>query len=155
MSRFIALLKMNVKLLLRNKGFLFFLCITPVVSAFILNLKMETTIYENKELKANIVELDQISNRAVYSADTSAYIIKVYDASMTELSDYMLEKFADTGAFSVCRCDARGMSEDEVLKHEPKLLVKAESILEDDLFDDELLKKLFTNKIYILSLESR
>lgn len=120
MSRFTALLKMNVKLLLRNKGFLFFLCITPVVSALILNLKMETTIYENKELKANIVELDQISNRAVYSADTSAYIIKVYDASMTELSDYMLEKFAGAGAFSVCRCDVRGMSEDEVLKQAKK-----------------------------------
>lgn len=120
MSRFTALLKMNVKLLLRNKGFLFFLCVTPIVSAIILNLKLETTIYENKELKTNIIKLDQIGDRAVYSADTSAYIIKVYDASMTELSGYMLEKIAGAGAFSVCRCDARGLSESDVRRQAEK-----------------------------------
>ena len=38
MSRFLELLKINGKLLLRNKGFLFFLLITPIVSVIIMNL---------------------------------------------------------------------------------------------------------------------
>ena len=42
MRSFFALLKINIKLLLRNKAFIFFLLITPVISVFILGLKTET-----------------------------------------------------------------------------------------------------------------
>ena len=45
----ISLIKMSLKLLLRNKGFLFFLLITPMVSAFILNVKMEHAVYNSDE----------------------------------------------------------------------------------------------------------
>ena len=48
MSHFLTLLKINIKLLLRNKGFLFFLVVTPIVSVIILGLKTETAII-NKE----------------------------------------------------------------------------------------------------------
>ncbi|HKM34517.1 MAG TPA: ABC transporter permease [Lachnospiraceae bacterium] len=114
MNRLLVLLRMNMKLLFRNKGFLFFLCVTPIVSAFILNVKTESGIYENKESRTSIIELDKSSDRAVYVGDTSAYIIKVYDASMTEMSNFILHKLALTGMFSVCRCDVRSMTEEEV-----------------------------------------
>lgn len=120
MSKWIALLKMNMKLLFRNKGFLFFLCITPIVSAIILNLKMDTAMYENKEEKSNITELESCSSKAVYVGDTSMFIIKVYDASKTELSEYLLERLTGTGMFSVCRCDVTGLSEDEVKEQAKK-----------------------------------
>lgn len=120
MSRFLMLLKMNSRLLLRNKGFLFFLCIPPVVSALILNLKSETGLYENKITRAQIVELENCDDRAVYVGDVSAYIIKVYDASRSELSGYLLQSFARTGMFSVCRADVRGMTEEEVLARAKK-----------------------------------
>lgn len=114
MNRLLALLRMNMKLLLRNKGFIFFLCVTPIVSAIILNIKTESEIYDNKEVRTNIVELESCSVKAVYAGDTSAFIIKVYDASMTEMSEYLLQKLAVSGMFSVCRCDVRSLTDDEV-----------------------------------------
>lgn len=135
MSKWIALLKMNTKLLFRNKGFLFFLCITPVVTAIILNLKMDTAMYENKELKTNITEIESCNDKAVYVGDTSMFIIKVYDASKTELSEYLLKRLAGTGMFSVCRCDAISMTEEEVKEQAKK-----------DAFDDRTGTLLYLKK---------
>lgn len=114
MSKWTALLKMNMKLLLRNKGFLFFLCITPIVTAMILNLKMDSEIYDNKELKSNITELESPDSKAVYQGDTSMFIVKVYDASKTELSEYLLNRLAGMGMFSVCRTDVTDLTDKEV-----------------------------------------
>lgn len=114
MSRFWALMKMNMKLLLRNKGFLFFLSITPIVSSIILSLKAEINMYEEKELGTNVIELEEYSGRAIYVSDTSAFTIKVYDASGTELSEHVLKELAETGMFSVCRCDVSDLTEEQV-----------------------------------------
>jgi len=133
MSKWIALLKMNVKLLFRNKGFLFFLCVTPVASAAILNLKGDTEIYN--DAKTGIIELEKSSNKAVYNGDTFAYIIKVYDGSKTELSEYLLERLATTGMFSVCRLDVRQLNEEEVEQQAKK-----------DAFDDRAGTLLYMKK---------
>lgn len=123
MSKWVALLKMNMKLLFRNKGFLFFLCVTPVVSALILNLKVDTSL--DNEVQTGVIELETSSNKAVYRGNTFAYIIKVYDGSGTELSEYLLKRLAATGMFSVCRYDARELAGEEV-----------EQQAEKDAFDD-------------------
>lgn len=115
MSRFGILLKMNIKLLLRNKVFLFFLCLTPVIAVFVLNLRTESTLYDEKD-RTNIVELKDCSDKAVYVGDTSAFIIKVYDASHTALSEYVLKELAKSGMFSICRSDVSLMTEEEVLE---------------------------------------
>ncbi len=120
MSKFGTLLKINLKLLLRNKGFLFFLCVTPIVSAVILNLKTESVLYENEETKNGIIELEKCSDKAVYVGDTTKYILKVYDGSGSELSQYLLESLAMTGMFSVCRCDVQDMSEEQVREQAKK-----------------------------------
>lgn len=112
----ISLVKMSIKLLLRNKGFLFFLLATPVLSAFILSIKMDHTIYSDASGKEVILELGNYTDRAVYAGDTSACIIKVYDASNSELSNYVLNQMAAAGMFSVCRADVRGLTEEEVEK---------------------------------------
>lgn len=119
MNHFFVLIKMNMKLLLRNKGFLFFLCITPVVSVCILNLK--TTSTEQKKKEGNVViEFDEASEKAVYLADTTKYIVKVFDAADTELSGYVLENLVDEGMFSVCRCKTENMTEQEALSQAKK-----------------------------------
>lgn len=110
----IALVKMSLKLLLRNKGFLFFLIATPILSAFILSVKMDHTIYADGSDKEAILELKNYTEKAVYVGDTSACIIKVYDASNSELSDYILQQMATTGMFSVCRADVSDLTEQEV-----------------------------------------
>lgn len=135
MSRFVALLKMNLKLLLRNKAFLFFLCLTPIVAVFILNLKTGSTLYEEKAERTELIELEDCGEKAVYVGDTSAFIVKVYDASHTELSEYVLEELAGSGMFSVCRCDVSNMTEEEILTQAKK-----------DAFDDRAGTLLYVKK---------
>ena len=112
----IALVKMSLKLLLRNKGFLFFLIVTPILSTVILSIKMEHTVYSDNSDKELVIELNDHTEKAVYVGDTSACIIKVYDASNSELSGYVLNQIAGTGMFSVCRADVGGLTEEEIEK---------------------------------------
>ena len=70
-------------------------------------------------------KLKDCTDKAVYTGDTSACIIKAYDASNSELSEYVLNQMAATGMFSVCRADASNLTEDEV-----------EEIAKKDAFDD-------------------
>lgn len=137
----IALVKMSLRLLLRNKGFLFFLLATPVLSALILNVKMEHTVYNDVSDKELILELKNYKENAVYVGDTSACIIKVYDASGSKLSNYMLKQLAANGMFSVCRANVSDLTEKEV-----------EEIARKDAFDDRAgillyLKKNFDNAV--------
>ena len=110
----IALVKMSLKLLLRNKGFLFFLIVTPVLSTVILSIKMDHTVYSDNSDKELVMELSDYVEKAVYVGDTSACIIKVYDASNSELSEYVLNQMARMGMFSVCRADVSGLTEEEI-----------------------------------------
>lgn len=121
----IALVKMSLKLLLRNKGFLFFLIVTPILSTVILSIKMDHTIYSDNSDKELVIELSDYGKKAVYVGNTSACIIKVYDASNSELSEYVINKMAGTGMFSVCRADVSGLIEEEI-----------DEIAKRDAFDD-------------------
>ena len=109
----ISLVKMSFKLLLRNKGFLFFLIATPILSSVVLGIKMDHAIYSDSD-KQFVRELKDYKEKAVYIGDTSACIIKVYDASGSELSEYILGQMAETGMFSICRADVSGLTEKEV-----------------------------------------
>lgn len=138
----ISLVKMNLKLLLRNKGFLFFLLVTPALSAFILSVKMDHTVYNDADKeKAVVLELDDHTEKAVYTGDTSACIIKVYDASNSELSEYVLNQMAATGMFSVCRADVSGLTEEEV-----------EKIAKKDAFDDRAGLLLYLKKDFDVAI---
>lgn len=121
----ISLIKMNLKLLLRNKGFLFFLIAAPALSAFILSVKMDHLVYSDSLGKEVILELKDYTKKAVYAGDTSACIIKVYDASDSELSEYVLNQLASTGMFSICRADVSGLTEEMV-----------DEVAKKDAFDD-------------------
>ena len=121
----IALVKMSLKLLLRNKGFLFFLIVTPILSTVILSIKMDHTVYSDNSDKELVMELSDYAEKAVYVGDTSACIIKVYDASNSELSEYVLNQLAGTGMFSVCRADVSRLTEEEI-----------DDVAKRDAFDD-------------------
>lgn len=134
MKSFCTMLKMNIRLLLRNKGFLFFLMFAPILSTIILGFKNKPALFE-EEGAGGIIELDEPCERAVYRGDTKALIIKVYDASRTDLSEYVLEELAGTEMFSVCRADAGNMTEKEVLEQAKK-----------DAFDDRVGVMLYLKK---------
>ena len=126
MNRQGTLFKMNIKLLLRKKMLLFFLLAAPLLSAFVLNLKFEIEIagYGEENLRDHIIEMEE-SDHAVYMGDNTAFIIKVYDASKTELSEYVLGQLTKSGMFSVCRLDAGMRTKEEI-----------EEAVKKDAFDD-------------------
>lgn len=131
----ISLVKMSLRLLLRNKGFLFFLLVIPALSALILGIKMDYRISSNDRNKNVIMELKDYKGKAVYIGDTSACIIKIYDGSHSELSEYLLEQMADSGMFCICRCDVSGLTEEEVYAAAKK-----------DAFDDRAAMLLYLKK---------
>lgn len=131
----ISLVKMNLKILLRNKGFLFFLLVTPAVSALILCVKTDHKIYMDNSGQEVVLELKDYRKKAVYLGDTSACIVKVYDASNSTLSNYVLKQMAASGMFSVCRADVTGLTEEEVEKAAKK-----------DAFDDRVGVLLYLKK---------
>lgn len=131
----ISLVKMNLKILLRNKGFLFFLLVTPAVSALILCVKTDHKIYMDNSGQEKILELKDYRKKAVYLGDTSACIVKVYDASNSALSNYVLKQMAASGMFSVCRADVTGLKEKEV-----------EEAAKKDAFDDRVGLLLYLKK---------
>ena len=79
--------------------------------------------------------MEKCSEKAVYVGDTSAFIIKVYDASHTELSEYVLKELVKSGMFSICRSDVSDMTEEEVLAQAKK-----------DAFDDRTGTLLYLKK---------
>lgn len=115
MSYFWRLLKVNGKLLLRNKGFLFFLLITPIVSGIIMNLHVDSAFYESKD-ERSVEDITESDRKIVYMNDWKAYSIKVYDAADTKLSMYLLEKLSKSGMFSVYRYKTDSMTEQDVLE---------------------------------------
>ena len=117
MSHFLKLLKINAKLLLRNKGFLFFLLAAPLLSVVILNLHMDTSFYDEDKETGTVRELDSPKERIVYLNDIENFSVKVYDASHSKLTGYILQDLAGNGMYSVYRLDAEKMSENQVRKY--------------------------------------
>jgi len=118
----ISVIKSSIKLMLRSKVFIFFLLIIPVATTLILSIKINTDqleqVNERDSSAASIVELPSCTERATYYGrtvdDMSVFIVKVYDASGSELSEYLLERIDSIGMFSVCRADVSSMTEEEV-----------------------------------------
>ena len=110
----LSIIKTTMKLLLRNKGFWFFLLITPILSTVILNVQ-QTNLGAYEFLGENeIIELEKTDNMVAYYGGRGKYIVKVYDASGSELSEYMLNKLTESGLFMVCRVKCPGMTKSEV-----------------------------------------
>ena len=97
-----TLIKTSVRLLFRTKGFWFFLILAPILSTVILKSKFDSSAaYVNR--KDEIIEMENASDKVAYYGSGGEYIVKVYDGSDSELSEYMLNKLAKNGLFTVCR----------------------------------------------------
>ena len=156
----VEIIKTTLKLLFRNKGFWFFIIITPVLSTFILKVKQENISAYEDTGKNEIVELDSMDSKVAYYGGNGRYTLKVYDASESELSKYLLNKLLESGAFTVCRVKVPDMTKKDIEAH-----------LHTDGYDDRMgaaiyLEKDFDDKmiegdvkdalsIYILSDDER
>ena len=109
-----TIIKTTLKLLFRNKGFWFFLIITPVISSFI--LKLEQTNLGAYEIigETEVVELEKPEDKVAYYGGKGKYVVKVYDACDSRLSNYMLKKLLESGAIIACRVKVPDMTKEDV-----------------------------------------
>ncbi|MCR4845872.1 MAG: ABC transporter permease [Eubacterium sp.] len=100
-----TLVKTSLKLLLRTKAFWFFLLLMPALSTLILKVKFDSSAAYTENNKEEVVELATADTKVAYYGGKGEYVIKVYDASGTDFSDYLLEKLSKNGMFLVCKAD--------------------------------------------------
>ena len=114
MRGFVTMLKVNIKLLLRNKGYLAFLIILPLVSVGMLNVKHlygvegEKSAYAIQEIKDD--------NKSYIDMLDAKLRIKVYDCSGSDISDYLLKKLASSGSYRIYRYRTNTLSLGEARK---------------------------------------
>jgi len=120
MNQLTALLKMNGKLLLRNKGFWGAIVLIPILAVLMLNVLGlgEEDSHENddKNTYGIVKEMTQEDRRLVYLADGTRLTVKVYDSSESRLADYLLDELADKGLFEVFRYRCEEMTDAEIEK---------------------------------------
>ncbi len=102
----IVLIKSSIKLLIRTKIIWLFIIITPVLSTMILKSNNNYTSYQEK--LSSIVELENADEKVAYYGSKGDCVIKIYDASGSELSDYLIDRLADSGMFILCKTDISG-----------------------------------------------
>ena len=110
-----TLVKSSIKLLVRTKIIWLFIILMPVLSTLVLKSNTEYTAYMDEINR--IVELEDADKKVAYNSEKGDYVVKVYDASGSELSDYLIDRLADSGMFILCRADLSDKTiTDEYLK---------------------------------------
>ena len=113
----ISIIKSTLKLLFRNIVFWIFLVAMPVLSTLMLNLQAENFGSRDVSEREEIIDLDDADERAGYFGGGGKYVIKVYDASCSELSGYMLNTLAGSGIITVVRVKTPDMTESDAVEH--------------------------------------
>lgn len=113
----ISIIKSTLKLLFRNVVFWIFLIAMPVLSTLMLSLQAENFGARDVSERDEIIDIAGVNERAAYFGVSSKYVIKVYDASCSELSEYMLTGFAQSGIITVVRVKTPDITEAEVNEH--------------------------------------
>lgn len=111
MSGFYTMFKTNFKLLLRNKGYLAFLILLPILAVIMLNINNSDAMFAQENTR-EIHELGN-DNTGLLNMTNKYLSIKVYDCSNSKLSDYILKELAKTGSYSVNRYRADGIDLEE------------------------------------------
>lgn len=141
MDGFITMIQMNFKLLLRNKGYLSFLVILPIISVIMLNVNNESAV-EYDEDRYIIQELDK-DNATILNVVNTKLSVKVYDCSQSELSEYVLQELAKTGSYRIYRYKTEAMdlkeAEAKALTSANHSIIGAVIYIPED-FDTEILE---------------
>lgn len=113
MGGFKTMLKMNLRLLLRNKGYICFVFLLPLSAVLLLNLPAQTAYStDGTDLIQELYASDDITLNMANDKIT----VKVYDGDSSWLSEHVLKKLAETGFYNIYRYKAADMTHDEVYK---------------------------------------
>lgn len=101
MNGFLTIMKMNLKLLLRNKGYLAFLLILPIISVLMLKLNNTETMFAQQNIN-EIYELKS-EKEQILNVSNDRLSVKVIDSSHSKLSNFILNELVKTGANRIYR----------------------------------------------------
>ncbi len=130
-----TIIRSTMRLLCRNKGFWFFLLITPLLSTLVLSIKQGTLSMYDAVGEMEIHELDQVTDKVAYFGGKGKYVVKVYDACGSDLSEYFLKKLTESGAVLVCRAKSPEMTRSD-----------ADNRMETDGFNDRMGSAIYISK---------
>ncbi len=111
---FITLIKVNLKLLLRNKGYVAFLVILPIISVIMLNLNNTETMFAQQNTN-EIYELHSEKEQILNVANDRLSIM-VIDCSHSKASEYMLKVLSGTSSYRIYRFRGEGITLDKARK---------------------------------------
>ncbi len=108
------LIQMTLKLLLRNKGFWLILVTVPAISMFMMSLKQDEDLAMFRSTTTpEVQELDSADQKVAYYGREGEFVVKVLDASESELSQFFLDRLSRSGMVQVCRAKASEMTKEE------------------------------------------
>ncbi|WP_303870975.1 ABC transporter permease [Acetobacterium wieringae] len=102
MNGFFTMVKTNLKLLLRNKGYLCLVIVLPILSAGLLSLQLDDTVTMKDDTSYVVQNIDN-RDKNITSIENTKLLVKIYDNSNTELSDDLAQELAGTGIFRIFR----------------------------------------------------
>lgn len=140
MRGFLVMLKTNIKLLLRSKGYLCCVFLIPVIAILIMNIDGATT-KEGGETSNTIMEWKSISDTA--DMQNIKLTVKVYDYSESDVSSYLLQKLAQTNSYKLYLVNNSKISEkksyEDILKDAKKTMesstIRAILFIPEDFLD--------------------
>lgn len=100
----VKLTKMTMKVLIRNKGFIFFVICLPLMATLILNIG---EIYSSVEEDGSIIKLSDSESQIAYMMDPMSYTVKVYCAADETLVKNFLEELNEGGLYQIYWIDVK------------------------------------------------
>ena len=155
-----SMIKSTLKLIFRTWVFWIFIVIMPVLSTAILKSNIEFTAFTGESYK--VEELKNADEKAGYYGGNGGCVIKVYDASDSEKSEFLISKLSQSGLFTVCRADISGenINDDYINMHienDGKNDIMGAAVYIPASFDDMVMNGRYEEAvtIYILSDDER
>lgn len=112
MTAYIKLLKSNIMLLLRNKGYLFLIIVLPLVSVLLLNIRMTG----GTDNYYQVYELEDDTGFISDFVASSKMEIKVYDSADNDASKYFLNMLSNSGMYRIYHYPSTNMNAKEIKK---------------------------------------
>lgn len=132
--------KSTLRLLIRNKGFLFFAIVLPLLSTLILNISMGDSADENDAARLH-VKLETPDSQMAYLEDQTRFSVKLYNQDGTESAEKLMKMLASYGIFQIFEADASEMSEKEIADS------AASSVMQDKIDAVAVVRSSFTEQV--------
>jgi ABC-2 type transport system permease protein len=156
MTGFKTLLKMNIKLLIRNKAFLIILIVLPMIAVLMLNLNDQTS-FAAQDNSYTIHDLSNDSSR-IFNMISMQLSVKVYDCSQSKTSEYLLQELTNTGSYQIYRFKSNPMdiatAREKALDSANRNVIGSVIYIPAD-FEEEILQGKESNAVVFVGTEDR